>query len=463
MLACNNIYLIGIGGVGMAGIAEVLVKLGYNVYGSDMYNSELLNYLVSIGVTVYIRHNSANINNIKNIAAVVISSAISPTNPELVAAYNRKLNIMSRATMLAKLAKCKYLITIAGTHGKTTVSAMISFIVQKCNLDPTFIIGGRFRNAKSGARFGHGQYMIAEADESDGSFLLLSPNVTVVTNIDNDHLEYYDSDLCNLKSAFKLHINRIPSDGIALLCSDNENVSHILKQIKVKYLTYGLKGNPNISAYNIKFHKNIYTSFDVNCMGTIIRNCSIQLIGIHNVLNSLAAIGVCFYLKIPLYTIITAIKQFKGVARRLEIKVEKHGIMIVDDYGHHPTEIRASITSIQNLWPNRRLIVLFQPHRYTRTKNLLSEFCQSLFNADLIQILDIYAAGEHPIVNISSDLLLTELKRRGCNATKFISIKHLLTLTRYNDIILTIGAGNIWTISNELINEINNIDNNYVR
>ncbi|MDR0915172.1 MAG: UDP-N-acetylmuramate--L-alanine ligase [Endomicrobium sp.] len=452
----NNIYLIGIGGVGMAGIAEVLINLGYNVYGSDVCNSDLLNYLISIGVKVYIGHNSENINNIKNIDIVVISSAIPKTNPELILAYNRKLHIISRGEMLAQLANCKSLITIAGTHGKTTVSAMISFIMQKCNLGPTFIVGGRLRQTKSGAKLGDGQYMIVEADESDGSFLQLKPKATVVTNIDNDHLEHYDNNIYKLKSAFTTHINGIPSNGIALLCSDNENILHILnnKQINIQYLTYGLKGKPSISACNIKFHKNVYTSFDINYMGTIIGNCSIQLIGIHNVLNSLAVIGVCLWLKIPIKRILNTIKLFKGVARRLEIKGKKNGIIVIDDYGHHPTEIIASINAIKSSWPNHRLVVLFQPHRYTRTKHLMSAFCHSFFNANLIQILDIYSAGEPIMKTITSDLLVSGLRKLGCNATKFISVKHLLTLTKHNDIILTIGAGSIWKISNELINEI---------
>jgi UDP-N-acetylmuramate--alanine ligase len=458
MLTYNNIYLIGIGGVGMAGIAELLVKLGYNVYGSDINHSELITYLSSIGVTIYIGHNSQNINKIQNIKVVVISTAIAKNNPELLFARNKKLNIMSRAEMLEQLAKHKYLITITGTHGKTTISSMISFIMQKCNLDPTFIIGGKFRNTKSGAKLGCGKYMVAEADESDGSFLKLTPNITVVTNIDNDHLEYYNNDINNLKSAFSSHINSV--DKVALLCSDDVNIFQLLNnnKIKVKYLTYGLglKGyyNPNISAHNIKLHHNLYTSFDVNYMGKVIGNCTIQLLGMHNVLNSLAVLGVFLWLNIPFNIIIKKIKLFKGATRRLEIKGEKNNIMLIDDYGHHPTEIIASIQTIKNFWPNRRLIVLFQPHRYTRTKQLLSSFCSCFFNANLIQILDIYSAGEQPISNITSNLLVKGLQQRGYNATKFISVKYLLTLTRYNDIILTLGAGNIWQVSNELLNKI---------
>ncbi|MDR0890594.1 MAG: UDP-N-acetylmuramate--L-alanine ligase [Endomicrobium sp.] len=450
-------YLIGIGGVGMAGIAEILLNLGCKVYGSDICKTKLTDYLSSIGAVIYIGHSVNNIRYIKTIDIVIVSSAIHTNNIELQFAIDKKLNVITRAKMLSTLAKGNELITISGTHGKTTVSAMIAFAMQHAKLDPTFIIGGKFKNTNSGAKLGHSKYIVIESDESDGSFLNFEPVITVVTNIDNDHLENYDNNLNNLKNAFLSHINKIPLDGVAFLCSDNTHLLDLINsnKIKVKYITYGLQNNPNIKAINIQ-RSNHFTYFDVQYMGEIIGHYGIPILGIHNVLNSLPVIGVCSWLKIPNELVIQSIKQFNGTSRRLEIKSKTKGVTIIDDYGHHPTEIIVSIKAIKDLWPQSRLIVLFQPHRYTRTKNLLYEFSRSFVYADLIFILDIYSAGESKILDVTSELILNELKRHEYNVKKFTNITDLISIIRYNDIILTIGAGDIWQLSDNLVEAIQN-------
>jgi len=442
----QHIHFVGIGGSGMSGIAEVLINLGHNVSGSDLKKTDVTDHLKKIGAKIYIGHNAKNI---KNADVVVTSTAVSKTNPEVAAAAKSKIPVIPRIEMLAELARLKYAVTIAGTHGKTTTTSMTALVLDEGGLDPTIVIGGRLKNLKTSARLGRGEYLVAEADESDGSFLKLSPVITIVTNIDNDHLDYY-GDMESLKAAFVKHINSIPFYGAAIICTDDKNVREIIPQINRRYITYGLAGDPDIKAKNIKVLKNC-TSYDVTYKGKKAGNVCIRVPGKHNISNSLAAIGAGMWLGIPFKHIAKAIDSFEGVGRRLEIKGEKDGITVMDDYGHHPTEIKATLSAIKHFWPKRKLTVLFQPHRYTRTANLYNEFGASFGDADCVKLLDIYSAGEKPIDGITSELILGSLKKNKCAAEKFADSASLAKTLESGDIVLTLGAGDVWKRGEELL------------
>jgi UDP-N-acetylmuramate--alanine ligase len=351
--------------------------------------------------------------------------------------------------MLAELARLKYAVTIAGTHGKTTTTSMTALVLDEGGLDPTIVIGGRLKNLKTSARLGRGEYMVAEADESDGSFLTLSPVITVVTNIDNDHLDYY-GDMDCLKEAFVQHINSIPFYGAAIVCADNKLVKEIIPKITRKYVTYGLSGEPDIKAVNIERQTDC-TSYDVVYKGKKLGKVCIKVPGLHNVSNSLASIGVGLWLGIPFNHIARAINSFDGVGRRLEIKGEKNNITVIDDYGHHPTEVAATLRAIKHFWPKRRLVVLFQPHRYTRTSQLFDSFGKSFGDADAVKVLDIYPAGEKPIEGVSSELIIKSLKKNKCEAEGFKDLETLRRLLAPGDIVLTLGAGDVWKKGEELL------------
>ena len=440
------IHFVGIGGSGMSGIAEVLINLGHNVSGSDLKKTDVTDHLKKIGAKIFIGHNAKNI---KNADVVVTSTAVSKTNPEVVAALKNKIPVIPRVEMLAELARLKYAVTIAGTHGKTTTTSMTALVLDEGGLDPTIVIGGRLKNLKTSARLGRGEYLVAEADESDGSFLKLSPVITIVTNIDNDHLDYY-GDMKSLKEAFVKHINSIPFYGAAIICTDDKNVKEIIPQINRRYITYGLTGEPDIKAKNIKVLKNC-TSYDVMYGGKKAGSIRIRVPGKHNILNSLAAIGAGIWLGIPFKHIAKAVDSFEGVGRRLEIKGEKDGITVIDDYGHHPTEVKATLSAIKHFWPKRKLTVLFQPHRYTRTANLYNEFGASFGAADCVKLLDIYSAGEKQIEGVTAELILNSLKKNKCAAEKFTDLASLAKTLESGDIVLTLGAGDVWKKGEELL------------
>ena len=442
----QNIHFVGIGGSGMSGIAEVLMNLGYKVSGSDLENTDVTEHLREMGVKIYIGHNAKNI---QSAEVVVTSTAISESNPEVIAALRKKIPVIARIEMLAELARLKYTIAIAGTHGKTTTTSLTSLILNDGGLDPTVVIGGSLKNLKMNARLGKGDYIVVEADESDGSFLKLSPVIAVVTNIDDDHLDYYGN-MENLKEAFVKHINCVPFYGVAIICSDDEISREIIPKITRKYVTYGLNGNPNIKASNIKILKS-FTSFDVVYMDRKVGSVCMKILGTHNILNSLAAIGVGLWLDIPFDSIASAINKFDGVSRRLEIKGEKNGVTIIDDYGHHPTEIAVTLKTIKCFWAERRLVVLFQPHRYTRTKLLFNEFGKSFSDADFVKVLDIYPAGECPIDGVTSDLILKSLVMNKCKAEKFSGLEEFSRNLSAGDIVLTLGAGDVWKKGEELL------------
>jgi UDP-N-acetylmuramate--alanine ligase len=442
----KNIHFVGVGGSGMSGIAEILINLGHRVTGSDLKKTDVTEHLKAIGAKIYIGHSCENI---KSAEVVVASTAISRNNPELVAAFKEKIPIISRIEMLAELARLKYAVTVTGTHGKTTTASLTSLVLYDGGLDPTIVIGGRLKNLKTNVKLGGGDYIVVEADESDGSFLKLSPVITVVTNIDNDHLDYYGN-MENLKEAFVKHINCIPFYGTAIICSDNEVVRKIMPKITRKYVTYGLAGNPDIKASNIKVLRN-RTSFDVVYMKKKAGSICMKILGEHNISNSLAAIGVGLRLGISFSSVADTINKFDGVSRRLEIKGEKNGVTVIDDYGHHPTEVAVTLRAIKHFWPQRRLVVLFQPHRYTRTKRLFNGFGRSFSDADFVKVLDVYSAGEQPIDGVTSDLILESLVSSRCRAEKFSNLEEFSKEISSGDIVLTLGAGDVWEKGEELL------------
>jgi UDP-N-acetylmuramate--alanine ligase len=433
----------------MSGIAEVLLNLGYKVTGSDVRASAVTEHLKKKGAVVFIGHKR------KNIGAadvVVTSTAVSVDNPEVVEAKRTKVPVIPRIEMLAELARLKYTISIAGTHGKTTTTSLASLVLERGGLDPTVVIGGRLKNLKSGAKLGKGDFLVAEADESDGSFLKLSPTITVVTNIDNDHLDYYHS-IDNIKKAFLEHINRIPFYGCAILCSDDKNVSGLIPFVKRPYKTYGFNDKADFTAKDIKA-RGFASDFLVKRRGEALGRVLLSVPGRHNILNSLAAIAVGMELEIPFRKIAAALKEFGGVGRRLEIKGEKNGITIIDDYGHHPTEIQATLNSIKMAWPERRLVVLFQPHRYTRTKFLAKEFGPVFGQADRLKLLDIYPAGEQPIKGVTSRLIAESVQKSGKRAEFYEGVNGLSDELTRGDIVLTLGAGDVWKIGEQLLEKI---------
>lgn len=442
----QKIHFVGIGGSGMSGIAEVLLNLGHKVSGSDIKKTDITQHLKKCGAKIYIGHSA---DNIKNVDVVVTSTAISKDNKEVVQAAKNKIPIIPRIEMLAELARLKYAVTVAGTHGKTTTTSLTAMVLNEGGLDPTIVIGGKLKNLKSSARLGKGKYIVAEADESDGSFLKLSPVLTVVTNIDNDHLDYYGN-IENLKQAFIKHINSIPFYGCAIICTDNALIKEILPFITRKYITYGFLGKTDITAKGISASEG-RIEFQAVYKGRKLGKINLKVLGKHNVLNALAAVGVGLQFNLAFSKIKKALNNYDGVGRRMEIKGEKKGITVIDDYGHHPTEINATLSAIKYNWPKRKLTAIFQPHRYTRTQKLYEDFGSALKKADKIYIMDIYSAGEKQIKGVSADLIVQSAAKNKCDVCKFTDIKTVADALKPGDIILTIGAGNVWQKGEELL------------
>ena len=430
----------------MSGIAEVLLNLGHRVTGSDIKKTEVTAHLVKLGAKVFIGHNKKHV---KNAGVVVTSTAVQPDNPEVLEAARNKIPVIPRVEMLAELARLKYAVTIAGTHGKTTTTSLASLVMGEGGLDPTIVIGGRLKNLKSSARLGRGKYLIAEADESDGSFLKLSPVITAVTNIDNDHLDYYGT-MENLKNAFVRHINSVPFYGAAVVCSDDAAVKEILPLLKRRYITYGFNSGADLTAVNIKNTPEC-TEFTIKYKSKKLGKACTKLLGKHNILNCLAATGVGLELGIDISKITKALSAYAGVGRRLEIKGERSGITVIDDYGHHPTEIQATLAAIKYKWPKRKLIVLFQPHRYTRTQNLLEGFGKSFINADEVHVSDIYAASEKKIHGVNAKALAGAINIHSKNALLYTCPAGIKNRLHAGNIVLTLGAGDIYKQGEKLL------------
>lgn len=451
----EKIHFVGIGGIGMSGIAEVLLNLGYKVSGSDLRESDTTERLRNLGGEISIGHAAENLTNVD---VVVTSTAVQGSNPEVIEAKRRMIPVIPRAEMLAELMRMKYGIAIAGTHGKTTTTSMVATVLTHAGIDPTIVIGGKLNTLGSNAKLGQGQFLVAEADESDGSFLTLSPTIAVVTNIDADHLDFYTGGIDEIKDTFVSFINKVPFYGLAVLCLEDRNITEIIPRIKKRFMTYGLSSQADLRATHVKLD-GFQTTFTAHYKGYRLGDISFKMPGAHNVLNALACTAVALELDVPFDKIQEGFAQFGGVGRRFTVKGEKNGIMVVDDYGHHPAEIRATLAAARNGWPERRLVVAFQPHRYSRTKELFNEFVTCFYDADLLVLTDIYAASEQPIPGVSAERLAEEIRRHGQRDVSYVADRtalpdHLAGVIKEGDIVITLGAGNIWQAGEELVGRL---------
>jgi UDP-N-acetylmuramate--alanine ligase len=447
------IHFVGIGGIGMSGIAEVLLNLGYKISGSDAQQSETTLRLQKLGAIVAIGHSEQNIGRAD---VVVTSTAVKASNPEVAEAHRLNIPVIPRAEMLAELLKMKFSVAVSGSHGKTTTTSMISTILARGGLDPTMVIGGKLASIGSNARLGDGEIIVAEADESDGSFLKLSPTISVITNIDREHLDYYPG-IAEIKDAFLKFANIVPFYGCTVVCSDNEHVREIAPQIKRRIITYGIEQTADYCAREIKFlgNRTVYTlSYKGEESGVI----ELNVPGLFNVYNSLAAIAVGRELELELATIQEGLTGFSGVQRRLETKGKVGSITVVDDYGHHPTEVRETLAAARLVWKGRRIVV-FQPHRFTRTKALFDEFTRVFNDADILILNDIYPASEEPIDGVNSAVLVLAIKKAGHLHVEYIAkpeetIEYLLQIVRPDDAVFTLGAGSVYKIGEAFLKKL---------
>ncbi len=441
----------------MSGIAELLINLGYTVSGSDLARSAITDNLTRLGAAVHFGHQAEWVGDAN---VVVTSSAIAEDNPEVVAAKNHGIAVIQRAEMLAELMRLKkFGIAIAGSHGKTSTTSMVGWILSQAGLDPTLVVGGKIDALGGNARLGDGEFLVAEADESDGSFLKLSPVLEVVTNIDREHLDFY-RDMDHIKATFLQFIDKIPFYGAAIVCLDDKNIVSLLPRIKRRVITYGLTSQADIFAENIKIIDG-KTCFTVKTQQKVLGDVSLAFPGRHNVYNALAAISVGLEVEVPFNKIAESLASFGGVQRRMQFKGECQGIRVVDDYGHHPTEIRATISAIRESSPERRLVVLFQPHRFSRTKALFEEFQNSFHQANLLIMTEVYAASESPISGATGRDLLEQIKLHGQRHTLFFEdvdtmAEGILPHLKTGDLVLTLGAGNIVRVGEKLLDLLKN-------
>jgi UDP-N-acetylmuramate--alanine ligase len=449
-----HIHFVGIGGIGMSGIAELLLNLGYKVSGSDLSSSDLTRRLQSIGGVIYEGHAAKQI---KGADVVVTSAAIVPDNPEVIAAAQASIPVIPRAEMLAELMRLKYSVAIAGAHGKTSTTSLVAAVLDEGGLDPTVVIGGKLKSIGINALLGEGDFIVAEADESDGSFLKMSPTIAVVTNIDREHLDFY-KDLNHIKEVFLSFIDRIPFYGLAILCLDDEPIQDIIPKIKKRFTTYGVSSQADIQAKNIE-SKGLKSRFAVKHLGEHLGEISLNLPGIHNVYNAMASIAVGLELGIDFEVIKSALEIVQGVQRRLEIKGIARDITVVDDYGHHPTEIKFTLQAAKESWPDRRIVVVFQPHRYSRTEALFDDFTRSFYQSDMLVVLPIYAASEKAIKGVDSQSLFEEIRAHGHKDVVFMpsfktAVSHLKQTLTGGDILLTLGAGDVYKLGETLLKEL---------
>ncbi len=439
----QRIHFVGIGGIGMSGIAEVLVNLGYQVSGSDLREGAVTDRLKAMGASIRLGHDAGCI---EGAQAVVISSAVKADNPEVLAAHAAKIPVIPRGEMLSELMRMKQGVAVAGSHGKTTTTSMIAQVLSDAGLDPTIVIGGKLNILGSNAKLGKGQLLVAEADESDGSFLLLNPTLAVITNIDREHLDHY-KDLDEICDAFQAFANKVPFYGAVFLCMDDAHASNLRPRINRRVVTYGTNPQVEIRAKGIRQH-GFRTTFHVHADGADLGAFSLGVPGHHMVLNALAAIGVALELNVPVESVRTSLAAFTGAERRFTNRGEKDGVLVVDDYGHHPTEIAATLKAARKGFPERRLVVAFQPHRYTRTQALMEEFGRAFFEADVVFLTDIYAASEHPLPGVSGEVLAETLRQHGQRDVRFVADveelpKALKGATLPGDLVITFGAGSI--------------------
>lgn len=456
MRRIKQIHFIGIGGSGMCGIAEVLLNQGYQISGSDIQESATTRHLKSLGAIVYIGHRGENISGAN---VIVVSSAINEENPEIVAARERRTPIVPRAEMLAEIMRFRHGIAIAGTHGKTTTTSLIASILAKGGMDPTFVIGGRLNSAGTNAKLGASRYLVAEADESDASFLHLTPMVSVVTNIEADHMHTYGGDFGKLKQTFIEFLHNLPFYGSAVMCTDDPVINELIPSVSRAVITYGLNDRADVRAENISQEGRV-TSFTAIRQGDKPDlDVQLHMPGHHNVLNALAAIAVATDEGVDDDAIRQALSEFEGVGRRFQVQgeyqIDEHSVMLVDDYGHHPSEVDVTIKAIRNGWPNKRLIMIFQPHRYSRTSDLYEDFVRVLSEVDVLIMLDVYSAGEQTIPGADSRSLCRSIRQRSSIDPVYIEDTNeldqvLLNLLSRDDIVVTQGAGNVGQLSTQL-------------
>jgi UDP-N-acetylmuramate--alanine ligase len=452
----ERIHFVGIGGTGMSGIAEVLSNLGYNVSGSDIKESSVTQHLAELGINIVIGHKRANI---ANVDVVVASTAIGRSNEEIDEAYLQRIPVIPRAEMLAELMRFRFGIAVAGTHGKTTTTSLTASILAEGGLDPTFVIGGRLNSAGTNAKLGLGNYLVAEADESDASFLYLQPMIAIVTNIDQDHMETYQGSFQRLKDTFVEFLHHLPFYGLAVMCLDDEGVREVLPHLSKPVVTYGVHEEADIRAVDIK-QQGMHTHFTVLRKGDYPPlPVTLNMPGWHNMLNSLAAIAVASKLEVEDSAIIKSLGAFKGVGRRFQLQgdlpIGDGKLTLVDDYGHHPREIAATLEALKQAWPDRRSVVVFQPHRYTRTRDLFEDFAHVLSGVSVLILMDVYSAGEAPIAGADGRALTRAIRLRGHVEPIFVENWQelpsiLASVVKADDVILTMGAGNVGQIASQL-------------
>ena len=451
----TQIHFVGIGGMGMCGIAEVLANMGYRVSGSDMNDTEITRHLAQIGCLVTRGHRADHLGDAD---VVVVSSAIKGYNPEVEAARARQIPVIPRAEMLGELMRMKYGIAIAGAHGKTTTTTMIHTVLMAAGLDPTAVVGGRVNSlGLANARWGKSDYLVAEADESDGSFLTLTPTLAVVTNVDAEHLDHYGT-FDNVKKAFTDFCNRVPFFGMSALCLDNAGVQAILPNLTKRYTTFGVASQATYRARNLR-HDGLVTRFVAWRRAEELGEVTLPMPGAHNVQNALGVLAVADFLAIPFDTYVKALAQFEGVARRFTVRGEVGSITVVDDFGHHPAEVRATLSGAKTAFHGRRVVAAFQPHRFTRTRDQLGEFSRAFHDADKVVICDIFAAGEKPIDGVSSEVLVRLAREAGHPDITYVPRREDLAAwldaqAAPGDLVITLGAGNIQLVCNEVIDRL---------
>ena len=446
------VHFVGIGGMGMCGIAEVLANMGYRVSGSDSTASEITRHLESVGCQVRYGHRADNLGEAD---VVVVSNAIKGYNPEVEAARARQIPVIPRAEMLGELMRMKFGVAVAGAHGKTTTTTMIAAVLMSAGFDPTAVIGGRVNSlGLANARWGKSEYLVAEADESDGSFLKLAPTVAVVTNMDAEHLDHYGT-LDNIKRAFVDFINRIPFYGLAVLCTDNAVVQSIVPEVQKRFVTYGIGNQAQYRARNIRY-QGLETRYVAWRGAEELGEVVLSMPGAHNVLNSLAVLAVCEHVGVPFAGAAQALSSFEGIQRRFTVRGEVGGITIVDDFGHHPAEVRATLSGARQGFPGRRIVAAFQPHRYTRTRDQFEAFAGAFADCDALVVSDVFAAGEEPIAGATSASLVKAIEKAGHRQVKHVARRedvapYLAQLCERGDMVITLGAGDIQLTCNELI------------
>jgi len=444
----RTIHFVGIGGIGMSGIAEVLINMGFRISGSDIKRTETTERLERLGAKVYYGHREENV---LGADVLVVSSAIRKDNPELIKAKELSIPVIPRAEMLAELMRLKFSIAVAGAHGKTTTTSLIASVLASAGLDPTYVVGGKLKSIGTNARLGSSRFLVAEADESDGTFLLLSPTFAVVTNLDREHLDFY-RDLSEIKDVFLRFLNSVPFYGVDILCGDDENLRDLIPHLKRRYITYGLSEHVQFKAEAIR-NMGRRTVFTLVREGERLGDITLSLPGIHNVVNALAACACAYELMVPFERLKEALEEFSGIQRRLEVKLEGP-VTIIDDYAHHPTEIRATLKTIRELF-HGRMTVIFQPHRYTRTKALMDDFALAFEEADLVIVTEVYPASEERIEGVDGATLSEKIRRLGSKEVEFVPSLHavverLIGELKEGDIVCTLGAGDIYKVAERL-------------